>query len=414
MNLRVLLKQGDITLDVDHRKVGVRTIEVINETDKDGVSFYFKVNGHPVFMKGANYIPDDAFPHRVDHGRLQQTFKNAVNANMNMLRVWGGGIYQDDSFYDLADENGILIWQDFMFACTLYPGDDAFLLNVENEARANIKRLRNHPCIAMWCGNNEVEMAISDWQWPEKFDYSTSLQAQLQKDYDRLFRQLLPELVNELDPQRFYLSSSPMGFWEHEEQDGHGNHHFWGVWHGEQPFSEYQKRIPRFMSEFGFQSFPLIQSMNKYVPEQEQKLDSAVMTVHQKHPRGNGLIRKYMLDEYREPKDFASLLYLSQVQQARGLKLAFDAHRRSKPYCMGTLYWQFNDCWPVASWSGIDYYGRWKALHYQAKASFKPVIPLIEELTNELNIYVLNDTLEDKASDHKLDFTEFRWTDVIF
>ena len=190
---------------------------------------------------------------------------------MNMLRVWGGGVYQDDCFYDLADKHGILIWQDFMFACTLYPADKTFLANVEQEARANIKRLRNHPCVAMWCGNNEVEMAISDWQWPEKFDYSEARQVKLQEDYNALFRGLLPDLVRELDPQRFYLSSSPMGFWEHEEQDGIGNHHYWGVWHGELPFSEYQRRIPRFMSEFGFQSFPLIDSINKFVPEKDQQ-----------------------------------------------------------------------------------------------------------------------------------------------
>ena len=393
----LVLRSDNHQLDSMKHRIGVRSVEVINEPDEHGESFYFKVNGQPVFMKGANYIPGDSFLNRVDEAKLQQTFEDATAANMNMLRVWGGGIYQDDRFYELADEYGILIWQDFMFACTLYPCDEAFLDNVVQEAKANIKRLRNHACIALWCGNNEVEMAIEDWQWPEKFGYSSELQAKLQQDYDRLFRQVLPDLVSELDPQRFYLSSSPIGHWEHPEQDGKGNHHYWGVWHGEQPFSEYTRRIPRFMSEFGFQSFPLKQSLDQFIPEMEQSLESPTMTVHQKHPRGNGLIKKYMLEEYRPPKDFASLVYLSQVQQGRGLKQAFDAHRRHKPYCMGTLYWQFNDCWPVASWSGIDYFGRHKALHYHAKACFRPIIPVIEVHKDKIDIYVVNDTLEDQT-----------------
>lgn len=394
----VLLDDNDERcLDTVSRRVGLRTIEMVNQEDEHGLSFYFKVNGHPVFMKGANYIPDDSFLNRVTPERHKQTFSDAVAANMNMLRVWGGGIYQDDEFYHLADEHGILIWQDFMFACTLYPADDAFLDNVKQEAIANIKRLRNHPSLAMWCGNNEVEMGIQDWGWPEKFGYSEPLQAKLLDDYRKLFHDLLPRLVSQLDGERFYLPSSPIGHWEHPEQDSKGNHHYWGVWHGEEPFSEYRRRIPRFMSEYGFQSFPLLQYVKEYIPQLQWQLESEAMKVHQKHPRGNALIKKYMLDEYREPKDFASLLYLSQVQQAWGLKQAFDAHRRHKPYCMGTIYWQFNDCWPVASWSGRDHTGRWKALHYQAKRSFVPILPVVELDGDQVDVFVVNDLLTSQS-----------------
>ncbi|GAC35067.1 beta-mannosidase [Paraglaciecola polaris] len=372
--------------------IGLREIEVVNQTDDMGESFYFKVNGHPVFMKGSNYIPDDSFIHRVTAERHQQLFDGVVAGNMNMLRVWGGGIYQDDKFYELADRNGILIWQDFMFACTLYPANEAFLHNVKQEAEYNVKRLRNHPCIAMWCGNNEVDMAIEKWQWAEKFAYSDELYTRLKQDYMSLFDDCLPSVVSELDSQRFYLRSSPIGFWENDE-DNKANHHYWGVWHGEEPFSEYKKRIPRFMSEYGFQSFPIAESTHRFTRPEDRELESTVMQVHQKHPRGNKLIRSYMDEEFNPPKDFEQLLYLSQVQQALGLKMAFEAHRAAMPFCMGTLYWQLNDTWPAASWSGIDYYGRWKALHYQAKRSFAQQLLVIEQNDDSLDITLISDRL---------------------
>lgn len=379
--------------DTFETRFGLRTVEVVNENDEQGQSFYLKVNGHPVFMKGANYIPSDSFIHRVDDTRLEQEFASVVAANMNMLRVWGGGVYQTKRFYELADENGVLIWQDFMFACTLYPGDEAFLNNVKEEATQQVKRLRNHPCIALWCGNNEVDMAIKHWDWADKFGYSEDVFTKLKNDYIALFDVLLRNVVNTLDSDRYYVRSSPISFWE-EDADHIANHHYWGVWHGEEPFSEYQKRVPRFMTEYGFQSFPLQNSIERFTLPEDQCLSSPVMTVHQKHPRGNGLIAAYMNNVYPTGSSFEHLVYLSQVQQAEGLKLAFDAHRRAKPYCMGTLYWQLNDTWPAASWSGIDYYGKWKALHYQAKRSFAPISLTIEELEPEqFSIYLLNDTL---------------------
>lgn len=385
-----LTNSGDL-LAQKTLNIGLRTIEVINENDAEGQSFYFKVNGLPVFMKGANYIPASAFPGSLTTTDYEREFAAVSAARMNMLRVWGGGFYQDDKFYQLADEHGVLIWQDFMFACSLYPADTAFLANVESEARYNIKRLRNHACLAMWCGNNEVDMGIARWDWPEKFGYSEPLFQQLKQDYCRLFGTLLPGLVQELDASRFYLRSSPISFWE-DDADHLANHHFWGVWHGEQPFTEYQKRIPRFMSEYGFQSFPLQSSVDRFLPKAEQRLESAMLTVHQKHPRGNKLIQSYLTDEFQQPNDFEQLLYLSQVQQALGLKLAFDAHRAAMPFCMGTLYWQLNDTWPAASWSGIDYYGRWKALHYQAARSFRPQSLVFSSQNEQLRLQLISDS----------------------
>ncbi|GGD70755.1 beta-mannosidase [Lacimicrobium alkaliphilum] len=400
------LKHGDHVVDQHTQRIGLRTIEVVNQPDEMGESFYLKVNGEPVFMKGANYIPGDSFLHRMTPQRHREYFQATRNANMNMLRVWGGGIYQDDIFYQLADENGILIWQDFMFACTLYPADDKFIANVTREAQYNIKRLRNHACLAMWCGNNEVDMAIKHWQWPDKFGYSDALYTRLKQDYIRLFDQCLPEQVEALDPQRFYMRSSPISFWE-EDSDHIANHHYWGVWHGEEPFSEYQKRVPRFMSEFGFQSFPMPASVARYTVPGDRQLTSPVMQVHQKHPRGNNLIRTYMEQEYKDPKDFDSLLYLSQVQQAQGLKLAFEAHRAARPFCMGTLYWQLNDTWPAASWSGIDYYGQYKALHYQARRNFAPYLLTITEQQQQLTITLVSDLLASEPAQLRVQLLDF-------
>lgn len=384
-------------LDQKSIAVGLRTIEVVNEPDQDGESFFLKINGHAIFMKGANYIPSDSFLDRVSSEKYQKVFTDAVAANMNMLRVWGGGIYESDEFYRLADEQGILIWQDFMFACSLYPGDPDFIKNVQEEVTYNVKRLRNHACLALWCGNNETEMGIEFWNWPTTFSYSDDLYQKLKEDYDLLFKQVLPEMVASLDAERFYFSSSPIGFWENKADDNRGDNHYWGVWHGEEPFSEFKNRVPRFMSEYGFQSFPIMDSVKKYSTEEDWHLESSVMKTHQKHPRGNSLISQYMAEEYRDPKDFECFLYLSQVQQALGMKVAFEAHRSAMPFCMGSLYWQFNDCWPVASWSGIDYYGRWKALHYQAKRSFEHLAVFIDQTEEVLSVNIVSDVLNDTS-----------------
>lgn len=386
-----LVSADQTVLSRMEKAIGFRTIEVVNQPDEMGESFFVKVNGQPVFMKGANYIPDDSFLDRVTEETHRKTIESAVYANMNMLRVWGGGIYQDNRFYELCDEYGLLVWQDFMFACTLYPAYPEFIANVKAEAEYNVRRLRHHACIALWCGNNEVEMGIADWGWPKTFGYSEERYDFLKQEYQTLFAECLPSVIDALDPQRFYLRSSPMSFWENGKSDHIGNHHYWGVWHGEEPFSEYQKRIPRFMTEYGFQSFPMPESVAKYTEADDLTLESPVMQVHQKHPRGNKLIRSYMEDEFKNPKDFDQLLYLGQVQQALGLKLAFEAHRGAMPFCMGTLYWQLNDTWPAASWSGIDYYGRWKALHYQARRSFRQQLLVVTQQEKQVKVQLVSD-----------------------
>ncbi len=374
-------------------RVGLRTIEVVNEQDTFGESFYIKVNGHAVFMKGANYIPSDSFLSSVTKSRYRQVFEDVRSANMNMLRVWGGGTYEDDHFYDLADEYGILIWQDFMFSCTLYPGTDEFLENVKNEVTYTLKRLRNHPCLALWCGNNEIEMGIGFWEWQQKFGYSDEQFGRMQQDYHLLFYAILPQLIARYDQGRFYLPSSPIGFWQEKSDDNIGDNHYWGVWHGEEDFDAYRQRVPRFMSEYGFQSFPMQESVDQFIPTDEQHLDSLILKVHQKHPRGNRIISETILRYYRQPTDFKGFLYLSQLVQAEGLKVAFEAHRSSMPFCMGTLYWQLNDCWPVVSWSGIDYFGKWKALHYQARRSFSQYLVLANREEKKVSFYVVSDSL---------------------
>lgn len=378
------------------KKIGLRKIEVINEKDKYGESFYFKVNNVPVFAKGANYIPQDSFLGEVDEGRYEKLFENVVSANMNMLRIWGGGIYENDIFYDLADEHGILVWQDFMFACTMYPGSLEFLENVRSEAIYNVKRLREHACICIWCGNNEIKMGWNHWGWQKEFKYSKNDEKKLEEDYTNLFEKLLPEVVEKYDENRFYLPSSPISNWGEPKDFTIGDNHYWGVWHGHAPFEDFKKSVPRFMSEFGFQSFPLLKSVKKYSLVKDWDLESEVMRQHQKHPRGNKLIEEYLLRDYKEPRDFEAFLFASQILQAEGMRIGIEAHRRNKPFCMGTLYWQLNDCWPVASWSSIDYYGTWKALHYFVKKQYSDVLVSCDISEDELKAYVVSDFKEAK------------------
>ena len=359
-------------------RIGLRTIEVVHEKDKEGKSFVVKVNGAPVFMKGANWIPADSFVTRMTTDRYRFLLQSAVDANMNMLRVWGGGIYEDDRFYDLADELGLLVWQDFMFACSMYPGDEAFVANVRQEAIENVRRLRNHASLTLWAGNNENEAAWKQWGWQTKFALNKKAQDRIWADYKRMFNDVLPGVVAAEDPGRFYTRSSPSANDEKipPNKRGFGDMHYWGVWHAENPYEAYADNISRFMSEYGFQSFPDLTSVARYTTrDTDWNIESPVMLSHQRHPRGNPLIRTYMDRDFRKPKDFASFLYVGQVLQGIVIKYAAESHRRAMGHNWGSLYWQLDDCWPVASWSGIDYYGRWKALHYFARRFFAPVLP---------------------------------------
>src|SRR6202142_2848424 len=378
-------------------RIGLRTLEVIHRSDDAGKSFTICVNGAPVFMKGANYVPSDSFPSRATEERYRWLVQSAADANMNMLRVWGGGIYEDDRFYDLADELGLLVWQDFMFACSLYPGDDAFLENVSRAALDNVRRLRNHASLALWSGNNEIEAAWAQWGWQWKFHMGKAAQDAIQRAYDRVFKEILPRVVADEDAGRFYTSSSPSANEPGVSPNklGWGDNHYWGVWHAEAPYSDYATHTSRFMSEYGFQSFPTLDSVARYAPPTDWRIDSPVMLSHQRHPRGNQLVRTYMERDFRVPKDFAAFLYLSQVLQATVIKYGAEAHRRRWPYNAGSLYWQLDDCWPVASWSGIDYYGRWKALHYAARKFFAPVLVSPVEDDGNLRVYVVSDRRAD-------------------
>ncbi|MCL6458646.1 MAG: glycoside hydrolase family 2 protein [Gorillibacterium sp.] len=398
-----LTRQGK-TISEQSISTGFRSIRLVREKDGQGTSFYMEVNGVPVFAKGANHIPSDSFVSEVTRERYRHEILSAVESNMNMLRVWGGGIYEQRAFYELCDEYGVLVWQDFMFACSMYPGDEAFRLNVEAEAEQNVRRLRNHPCIALWCGNNEIDSAWAHFNehagWGWKQHYTVDIREKLWADYEAIFHQILPKAVEQYAPGTEYWPSSPLVELSNEAGQHAtsikpaGDVHYWGVWHNNEPFENYNDRIGRFMSEYGFQSFPEYESVRTYASEEDMQLESAVMVAHQKSGTGNRVIKEYMERYMNEAKDFPSFLYMSQVLQAEGIKVAIEAHRRAKPYCMGTLYWQLNDCWPVASWSSMDYYGKWKALQYYAKRSYQDVLLLIttgEE--GKLNFHIVSDLL---------------------
>jgi beta-mannosidase len=390
------------------QKLGLRTLELRQDKDTSGSCFYFLVNGVPVFMKGANYIPPDNFLPRVTDSTYKALIASVKSANMNMLRVWGGGTYEKDIFYDLCDENGILVWQEFMFACAMYPGDSDFIRNVREEAIENVIRLRNHPCIALWCGNNEIDEGWKNWGWQKQYEYTPEDSGKIWSNYVSIFREILPDVISKYDPQRPYIQSSPLFGWGHKESLKEGDMHYWGVWWGKEPFSSFCDKTGRFISEYGFQGFLPMESIRKFTSVSDRQLGSTVMKAHQKHPVGYETIDEYLLRDYKKPKDFESYDYVSQVLQAEGIKTAIEAHRRAKPFCMGTLYWQLNDCWPVVSWSSRDYYGNQKALHYFAKNEYATLLvsPVIKN--GKLQVFVISDSLKDCHADLHLYLTDFR------
>ncbi|GAA4236838.1 glycoside hydrolase family 2 protein [Postechiella marina] len=394
----VELKDKEDLLAINTNKIGLKTLKVVQEKDSIGKSFYFELNGHPVFMKGANYIPQDVFLNRISIGDYETMVKNMVDANFNMIRVWGGGIYEKDIFYNLCDKYGILVWQDFMFACAMYPGDEDFLENVKAEAEYNVKRLRNHTSIALWCGNNENLTAWKNWGWiPQTLNtQGQDIVDKVWKAYQDVFHNVLPEVVEEFDNDTFYWASSPTSARGEDATLTAGDYHYWGVWGQGEPFSTFEEYIPRFMSEYGFQSFPEFSSVKKYAEEDDWNIYSDVMKSHQRSSIGNKSIERYMKSWYRTPKDFESFLYVSQLLQAKGMKIAIEAHRRNMPYCMGSLYWQINDCWPVASWSTIDYYGTWKASHYAVKELYKPIKMMFFNNEDKIELHIASDDLKEK------------------
>lgn len=390
-DVSVTLHDGDTLLDSDEKRIGLRVLQLETPDDQWGQAMFFTCNGVRFFAKGANWIPASPYPAEPTREDLAMFIKASVDANMNMLRVWGGGIYEDDAFYDLCDEYGIAVWQDFMFACGTYPSmNDEWMANVRQEAIDNVRRLRHHACIALWCGNNEIEQGMMDPSWVQVVGWD---------DYHKLFRDLLGGIVREYAPQSSYWQGSPHS--PGNEKDAFdqtvGDTHLWEVWHGKQPFEWYRSRQDRFCSEFGFQSFPEPATINEFTAPEDRNITSYVMEHHQRSFIGNGTIIHYMLDWYQLPNGFENMVWMSQILQGMAMKYAVEHWRRNMPRSMGTLYWQLNDMWGAATWASIDWRGRWKALHYMAKRfNNRLLISGVEDMeANTVDVHVTSDELDD-------------------
>ena len=385
----VVLLADHCEIDEKSLRIGLRTLQVKREQDQWGESFQFEINGIAFFSMGADYIPEDNILARLNREKTEALIKSCVEANFNSIRVWGGGYYPEDHFYDLCDEYGLIVWQDLMFACGIYELTEEFKDTVIHEVMDNVKRLRHHASLGLWCGNNEQEEGWNSWGWTE------NQPPRLKADYIKLYEYILPEIFKETDPETFYWPASPSsgGSFFKPNDESMGDMHYWGVWHGRNPFTDYRKIIPRYMSEFGIQSFPCLKTIESFTLPEDRNIFSPVMESHQKCSSGNEKILYYISDHYKYPKDFESLLYVSQLIQAEGLRYGVEHWRRNRGRCMGAIYWQLNDCWPVASWASVDYYGRWKALHYLAKRFFAPLlVSACEEGTN-VSIHVSNESL---------------------
>ena len=377
--------------EVTTRKLGLRKLEWIIEKDEIDHSFKVRVNGREITMMGANWIPNDAIPSRITTATVRDALDSARAANMNMLRVWGGGQYEADFFYDLCDEFGILVWHDFMFSCMPYPSDEAFLTSVRTEITQQVRRLQHHASIALWCGDNEC---IGSLNW---FPETRANRDRFVANYDRLNSMLERIVREEDDGRRFWPSSPSLGYLDFSDgwhKDSRGDMHFWSVWHEAKPFEHYRDVNPRFASEFGFQSFTSMNIIESFTEESDRNPSSPVMESHQRNQGGNARILETMTRYFRFPKDFASLVFLSQIQQGLAIKTAIEYWRSTKPRCMGTLYWQINDTWPVASWASLDYGGQWKLLHYMARRFFAPVniVAVPDKETGATVLKGVNDT----------------------
>jgi beta-mannosidase len=374
---------------VEKRRIGLRKMELLSNKDETGSRFAFKVNGREIYCKGANWIPADALPSRATPELTRKLLLAAKDANMNMIRVWGGGYYEKDFFYDICDELGLLVWQDFMFACSLYPSTESFLKDVKSEAREQIIRLQHHACIVLWCGDNELVGALT---W---FPESRANRDRYLVNYDRLNR-TLEEAVKRVDRTAIWWPSSPspgiLDFGDTWHDDSKGDMHFWSVWHEGRDFEHYYDVKPRFCSEFGFQSFPSLRLIKEFsTSEEDLNISSAVMEHHQRNKGGNARIAETMFRNFRFPMDFGNFVYLSQVQHGLAMKMAVEYWRSLKPHCMGTLYWQLNDTWPVASWSGLDHGGSWKLLHYMAREFYAPVLATMRIAGDEIIVSGVHD-----------------------
>lgn len=373
---------NSIVLDKWSKRIGLRTMTMHRERDEYGESFYHEVNGVGVFAMGADYIPEDNILPRTNRERTYSLLLQAKNANHNCVRVWGGGHYPEDWFYDACDELGLMVWQDFMFACAVYNLNDEFEANIRAEFADNIKRIRNHASLGLWCGNNEMEMFVLQGVWVNKPSQKF--------DYVKMYEYIIPQVLKEYDPDTFYWPASPSsgGCFDEPNAENRGDVHYWDVWHGSKPITEYRKFYFRYVSEFGFQSFPSLKTCESFTEPEDRNIFSYVMEKHQRNSVANGKIMNYMEQTFLYPTGFDCVLYASQLLQAEAIRYGVEHFRRNRGRCMGAVVWQLNDCWPVASWSSIDYYGRWKALHYYEKRFFAPImISCAEEgiLTQDTN-----------------------------
>ena len=361
-------------LDVWSRRIGLRTMTMNTDKDEWGECFAHEVNGVKIFAMGADYIPEDNILSRVTPERTRRLLEDAVAANHNCIRVWGGGYYPDDWFFDICDELGLIVWQDFMFACASYELDAAFARNITAEIRDNVRRIRHHACLGLWCGNNEMETQTLDEAWQPSIKQKC--------DYIKIFEYIIPGILEEEDPATFYWPSSPSagGNYDNPWDENRGDTHYWAVWHGNKPFTDYRNYYFRYMSEFGFQSFPCLKTVEKFTAPEDRNIFSRVMEMHQRNTAANGKIMNYLSATYLYPTSFEMLLYASQLLQADAIRYGIEHFRRHRGRCMGAVVWQLNDIWPVASWASIDYYGRWKALHYVEKRAFAPVMISCEEV----------------------------------
>ena len=385
-----LSKDGE-EISREEKRIGLRTLTMKRKKDRYGETFGFEINGVMIFAKGANYIPEDNLYGRTNAEKTRKLLDTCIAANFNCIRVWGGGNYPESYFYDICDELGLIVWQDFMFACAAYDLTEEFEANIKAEFEDNIRRLRNHASLGMWCGNNEMESAWLYWGLPEN--------KKLHQDYLTMFERIIPEAVNRFDPETFYWPSSPSsgGGFDKTCEEGYGDAHYWDVWHGKKPFEDFEKLYFRFASEYGFQSAPSMKTISTFAEGDDLNMFSNVMENHQKcidNGHGNVTLMTYLHNYYQMPKDFATTLYTTQILQADCLEIAISHFRSHRGRCLGSTYWQLNDCNPVISWSTIDYFGRWKAAHYVVKRCYEPTIVNMRKDEYELIFYVSTELME--------------------
>ena len=383
-----LFSENGVLIDSMHVRFGIKKSELLQEKDKWGTGYVIKINGRPVFCKGADYIPQDIFPARVTDADLKKMVETMAQSNFNMVRIWGGGYYPDAAFYETCDALGIMVWQDFMFACAMYPGDSNFLQQVKEEIEFQIPRISSHPSLVIFNGNNEVDVAWKNWGFQLKYSLYGKEAQEIEESYTKLFKQLIPKVVSELSTAP-YIHTSPLSNWGKDVYYNEGTQHYWGVWHGKDPLSDFGKKIGRFNAEYGFQSFPEYSTLSTFSEKKDWNLESDIMKHHQKSYVGNGMILKHAKLLYGDPTNFETFVYYSQLTQATAVSMAVTGHRLDAPRCMGTLYWQLNDCWPAPSWSSVDYFGNWKALQYKIKDDYESIAVLRKNIVDGQSEYFL-------------------------